>query len=111
MNDIIRMTHEEWKAEAERRFGKDILRWRFVCPGCGHVASGQDFKDAGAEPNAMYQECIGRYHNGKSWSRGKYPKGGPCDYAAYGLLPIAPILVTRDGKEYAAFAFAEAGGV
>ena len=37
---------EEWKAEATRRFGPDMLKWRFRCPMCGHVASVQDFKDA-----------------------------------------------------------------
>ena len=40
---------EEWKAEATRRFGPDMLKWRFRCPMCGHVASVQDFKDAGAK--------------------------------------------------------------
>ena len=53
---------EEWKAEATRRFGPDMLKWRFRCPMCGHVASVQDFKDAGAKsPNCAYQECLGRY--------------------------------------------------
>lgn len=51
---------DEWKAEATRRFGPDMLKWRFRCPMCGHVASVQDFKDAGAKsPNCAYQECLG----------------------------------------------------
>lgn len=25
---------EAWKAEGERRFGKDILKWKFKCPMC-----------------------------------------------------------------------------
>ena len=40
---------EDWKAEGERRFGKDILKWRFKCPMCGHVAAVEDFKAAGAK--------------------------------------------------------------
>ena len=40
---------EEWKAEATRRFGPDMLKWRFRCSMCGHVASVQDFKNAGAK--------------------------------------------------------------
>ena len=53
---------EEWTAEATRRFGPDMLKWRFRCPMCGHVASVQDFKDAGAKsPSCAYQECLGRY--------------------------------------------------
>jgi hypothetical protein len=101
------MSFEDWRAEGERRFGKDITKWKFVCPGCGHIASGQDFKDAGAAPNAMYQECIGRYNKGKSWMRMKRGESGPCDYAGYGLIPISPMTVIRDGKKYPVFAFAE----
>lgn len=53
---------EVWRAEAERRFGGDRLKWRFRCPMCGHIASVQDFKDAGAKsPNCAYQECLDRY--------------------------------------------------
>ena len=52
----------DWRAEGEKGFGSDYMNWKFRCPICGHVASIQDFKDAGAEsPNAAYQERIGRY--------------------------------------------------
>lgn len=54
---------EEWKAEATRRFGPDMLKWRFRCPMCGHVASVQDFKDAGAKsPSCAYQGVSGPVH-------------------------------------------------
>lgn len=100
-------TLEEWTAEAQRRFGPDHTKWRFVCPLCGNVASGQEFKDAGAEPHAMYQECIGRYRGGRSAF--EETGEGPCDYAAYGLLQFAPVRVDAGGeKPTMAFAFAEA---
>lgn len=45
------MTRDEWSAEGRKRFGDDQMQWRFVCPACGHVASVQDYKDAGAPVN------------------------------------------------------------
>lgn len=64
MNDKTSYTADEWRAEARRRFGERLQDYRFKCPRCGNVATGEDFKKAGANPNAMYTECIGRY-NGK----------------------------------------------
>lgn len=55
------MTHAEWLAEATRRFGDDPMAWKFVCPSCGHIASVQDWKDAGAPEGAVAFSCIGRY--------------------------------------------------
>jgi DNA-binding transcriptional regulator YiaG len=57
-------TPEEWRAEGKRRFGEHFEDWKFKCPSCGNIASGKEFKDAGAEPNDMYQTCIGRPTNG-----------------------------------------------
>lgn len=31
----------EWLAEGEARYGTDRRAWRFRCPSCGHVQSGQ----------------------------------------------------------------------
>ena len=105
---LIRMTHDEWRKEAIRRFGPNIEDWKFVCPGCGNIASGRDFKDVGAEPNSMYQECIGRYRGGIRWANKKKNQKGPCDYAGYGLFNICPVIVVRDdGVEISSFAFAE----
>ena len=41
------MTKEEWLAEGERLFGKYYEDWKFKCPRCGNVASGQEFKALG----------------------------------------------------------------
>ncbi|MHC1723068.1 MAG: VVA0879 family protein, partial [Aminipila sp.] len=80
------MTHAEWIEEGKRRFGQDFLNWKFQCPMCGHVASIQDFKDAGADnPNCAYQECIGRYTGKDSPKEGDF---SGCNWAAYGLFGI-----------------------
>ena len=50
----IRMTRAEWEAEGKRRFGDDMMTWRFVCPSCGHVQSANDYKAAGA-PSTVYE--------------------------------------------------------
>ena len=87
MNDKkkIYYTVDEWQAEGERRFGKDLKNWRFKCPACGNVASGKEFFEVGEDPNAMYCECIGRHVAGKG-----------CNWAAYGLFDICVVHV--DGK-------------
>jgi hypothetical protein len=113
--EITEMTVAEWLAEGERRFGANPIDWRFVCPVCGNVASGHDFKAAGAtDPDVMRCECIGRYTGGRTLGE-KGP--GPCDYAGYGLFRLSPVRVTTpDGKVVHSFAFgdpvdaAEGGG-
>lgn len=85
-------TKEEWLAEGRRRFGETIEDWKFRCPKCGNVASGREFKNAGAESNAIYCECIGRYLKKKG-----------CNWAAYGLFDICNVHV--DGNPV--FEFAE----
>lgn len=84
-------TKEEWLAEGEKLFGNDYVNYKFKCPQCGNVASGQEFKDAGTSPSAMYCECIGRHVEGKG-----------CDWAAYGLFDICKVHV--DGQPVFEFA-------
>lgn len=103
------MSHEEWIAEGQRRFGENFTNWKFICPVCKNVASGQEFKDLGAKPAAMYQECIGRYHLSAKRAFGDEPAGkGPCDYALFGLFRLPGVIIeTDDGKRVMAFAFAD----
>ena len=96
---------EDWKAEGERRFGKNILKWRFKCPMCGHVAAVEDFKAAGVKDpaNSAYEECLGSPKKGD-------PSG--CNWVAYGLfgIPKGGVYVFT-GPEQGAhiFDFAEEG--
>lgn len=75
-------TQKEWLAEGTKLFGTDYTNYRFKCPRCGNVATGQEFKDAGKDVNAMYCECIGRHVKDKG-----------CDWAAYGLFDICKVHV------------------
>jgi len=108
---IIDYTKDEWTAEAIRRFGPEKWNWKFVCPGCGHVASMQDWKDAGASIRTVGFSCVGRYlETGcRSWLHDKGP--GPCDYTTGGLICISPVRVRFDDgtlQNYFDFAPAEA---
>ena len=101
---------KEWLAEGRELFGRDILKWKFRCPMCEHVASVQDFKDAGAEdPNDSFQECIGRYRGAGAPGA---PDGNPdgCNWAAYGLFGIpndkGRLVMAEDGKVLEVFDFA-----
>lgn len=84
-------TAEQWLAEGKHRFGEDFEDWKFVCPKCGNVASGMEFKALGADINVIYTECIGRYDKNKG-----------CDWAAYGLFDICTVHV--DGQPVFDFA-------
>lgn len=103
---------EEWKAEGKRRFGEDFMKWKFVCPMCGHVAAVEDFrqyKDQGAEPDSSYVECIGRYTGAPGPEKVKDASG--CNWAAYGLFGIPKggvFVITGEDKGTHIFDFAEA---
>lgn len=81
----------EWHDEAKRLFGNNPSDWKFICPSCGHVASVKDWKDAGAEDAAIAVSCVGRYLPQKKEAFEK--KGGPCNYAGYGLIRLNPVNV------------------
>ena len=113
--ELIDMSEADWLAEGRRRFGWDMMQWKFVCPICKHVQTVIDFKpyaDRGARPDSARNECIGRYAGceASAFSRTHdLPPGGPCDYAAYGLIQVAPVRVTMaaTGKVQHCFAFAD----
>lgn len=106
-----KMTHAEWKAEGQRRFGTDPLEWQFVCPSCGHVANVKDWKTAGAPEGAVAFSCVGRYTGDGKAAADKAFKhaGGPCNYTGGGLFRLNPVEVDfEDGSEpMQVFAFAE----
>lgn len=91
MHNRVFESTEDWRAEGERRFGKNLMKWKFRCPMCGHVAAVQEFDDLGVKDpfNSAYQECLGRYmgkgspkegeHSGCNWTANGFrgiPKGG-----------------------------------
>jgi hypothetical protein len=100
------MTRDEWLAEAERRFGKDTLAWKFKCPVCKVVTSVKEWKDAGAPEGAVAFSCVGRFMpDAKSGFDGK---AQPCDYAGGGLFRLNPVKVDDNGAVHEVFEFADA---
>ncbi len=101
----------EWRSEGERRFGTDLLKWKFQCPVCGHVQTPADFRKIGADPEDSYQQCIGRKRKdcARDFARVPAKDGGlhPCDYAAYGLFQLGNFVSLDDGKLICVFPFAE----
>lgn len=101
---LKRMTVEEWRAEGLRRFGANEMQWRFVCPSCSHIASVQDWKDAGAGETAVAFSCVGRWTGA---TRQIFEKPGPCNYAGGGLFGLNPITVALETGEIRVFEFAD----
>ena len=104
------MTQAEWMAEGRRRFGDDQMKWRFVCPVCGHVATPEDYKAAGAPSTAVAFSCVGRWSGAKSglWRSGD-AVAKPCDYAGGGLFRLNPQrVIDEQGVPHELFAFEEA---
>ncbi len=113
MEEIRRYTKEEWLNEGKRRFGPDFMKWKFVCPMCGHAAKVEDFKAVGADsPDCAYVECIGRY-TGQGSPKGfdkREENGNGCNWAAYGFFGIPRGGVMVDGHHIFDFASSEEGG-
>lgn len=104
-----KQTVEEWLKEGEELFGKNKWDWKFKCPACSHVASIQDFKDAGSDDpaNDAYQKCIGRV-NGKG-TKNQTDLGHGCNWAAYGLFGTVGkgrTIISDSGSEVEVFDFA-----
>jgi len=94
------VTRTEWIEKGKKLFGDDMMKWPFVCPSCGHVATAQDYKDAGAPSTVVAFSCIGRWMKDSKEAFGK--DGGPCNYAGGGLIGLNPIEV--DEEHYFDFA-------
>ena len=112
--DKTRWTQDELVAEATARFGEDALDWAFRCPSCGDVATARDFQQAGADPNRIGQECIGRHLGALSGTKPTEDQGRAlasrgCDWAAYGLFRGPWLVTVPGGKEIASFPLAPAG--
>lgn len=110
-----KITLKEWLKRGKELYGEDYSKWKFVCPACGHISKGEDFKAFGADINDAYVECIGRV-NGKAESGLNFKEGDDnsngCDWAAYGLfgtLGNGIIVINEDNnnKEVEVFKFAD----
>lgn len=103
--NVTRLSLEAWQALARERYGDDPMKWRFVCPSCGHVAAVEDWKNAGASPGAVAFSCIGRFVGDPMAAADAAfrNEGGPCNYTSGGLLCINKVILEIDGVECPAF--------
>lgn len=105
--EIVTMTKEEWLEKGRTLFGDNFMKWRFVCPSCGHIQAVEDFepyKNQGATPDSARFNCIGRY-NGHG-NVDMLSDRSPCNYTNGGLIQLAPVKVMTGGEESWSFAFA-----
>ena len=105
-----KITHKEWLAEAEAKFGKDPKGWKFICPVCKTVQSIQDFLDLGVDKETIQGQigfsCIGRQKNSGPWKKKDKPGKG-CDWTLGGLFQFHTLEIqTDDGKSHPQFEFA-----
>ena len=101
---------DEWREEATRRFGKDPRKWAFICPACGHVATGGDFESFGAHPEEAAVQCIGRVNGKGQTPDPSKPAPDGCNWCAYGLFGTMGrwrSVITSKGAEIEVFDFAE----
>ncbi|GAX38929.1 VVA0879 family protein [Nodularia sp. NIES-3585] len=92
------MTRDEWLLEGQTLFGKDVLQWKFRCPCCGHIATVEDYKKAGAPESAVGFSCVGRWMElRKEAFDDKDKRDIPCNYSGGGLINISPVEV--DGQK------------
>jgi hypothetical protein len=111
MKQVYKMTLDQWREAALANGGGDFMQTKFRCPLCKHVATPQDFKDAGSNPESAATQCIGRVTGAYGGMHVKEtPMLQPCDWAAFGLfgtLDTGIIVMTPDGKEVNVFSFAD----
>jgi len=103
------ITLKKWEAEGEKRFGPNRMKWQFKCPSCGHVASAEDWKAAGAKEGEVGFSCIGRHIPKAKEAFSKEGKG-PCTYAGGGLFRLNPVRILFDDADaMTVFEFADTG--
>lgn len=90
---LMTTTREAFHDEARRRFGDNPAQWAFVCPSCAHVATVQDWRDAGAPDGAIAFSCVGRWTGAGEAATFK-GAGGPCNYAGGGLFGLNPVTLS-----------------
>jgi hypothetical protein len=105
------LTRIQLVREAVALFGDDPRFFAFTCPNCGDVACAQDFIDAGADPERIGSECIGRSlgaiaHGSSAHDSGRSAAKRGCDWAAYGLFPGPWRVEYEPGKFFRSFPLA-----
>lgn len=61
------LSRYSWAERGKSLFGKNVLNWRFRCPACNGVQTGNEFKQffsLGAAPQMSYTKCLSHYAGG-----------------------------------------------
>lgn len=98
MNELKKLSIDEWTKEGEKLFGKDKKTWQFKCVQCGNVQTYHDFEKLGIESPEHYVHfsCIGRFNEKKTG----------CDWTLGGLFTIHKVEVEdNEGKTHPCFEF------
>lgn len=105
----VTITLEQYHARGRELYGEDSMMWQLRCPSCGHVATPQDWKDAGASGGEVGFSCVGRHsaHREAAAAAAFRRNGGPCNYTSGGLFCINRVFVQADGRSIPAFDYAE----
>jgi hypothetical protein len=101
---------EEWLRIGTEKYGTDTLFWKFKCPACGHVSSGQDFVNVGSDVDSAYKMCIGRVTGKGVDGLKERDRGNGCNWSSGGLfktLGRGAVVFTPDGNKIHVFPFAD----
>lgn len=101
---------QDWLNLGVEKYGKDMLNWKFKCPACGHVSSGQDFINAGDIADSVYKICIGRVNGKGVDSLKERDRGYGCNWSACGLfktLGKGMVVCTPEHTKIDVFPFAD----
>jgi len=100
--ELTKISWSDWLAKGESLFGKDIIEWRFVCPGCGTVQTGIDLHTIGNVPHDKIEACL-------AFSCiGRFTKDRGCNWTLGALWQIHTCeIIYEDGSKRPVFEFAE----
>lgn len=111
---------KEWEEKGRRLYGDKRRHWKFRCPMCKTVQSGQDFIDTGMSLEASQEcagfSCIGRVNGkgakffallGTDGKKGSKKMTVGCDWKLSGLFSMHEAAILIDGEYTAIFEFAD----
>lgn len=89
----------DWQKRGAKLYGSNVVQWKFQCPSCGQVQTGDDWRREGAAIRDIDRmlgfSCIGRLRLKDQDVVGfmEKTKGKGCLYAGHGLFRISPLEV------------------
>lgn len=95
------ITEKEWIKQGLSLFGNSLATWKFICPSCKTVQSGQDFLDLKLSKDEVRGclgfSCIGRFTKNKG-----------CTWTLGGFLQVQEVeVIAENGEKYPRFQFSE----